>query len=439
MAQNTLSYQGQIVSPLNQAVATTPGLLWTVDATGVYQLFDGLRVSFFSPEAASGQALTLAVSGLPAKAVVRWDLTPVTASDIGKGTQPVEAIYSLAQDKFLLVASNVSAPAYTGSKNLLINGAFRFDQRWGGALQTLTTSNRYICDKWAFLISGNAGTITSQQTTATDGPAGFPNYMRLQTTVIDASMGSTKFLQLAQRIEGNLLAALQFGTGRAQSVSMSFWVRSSLTGLFAGSIQNAVAGTRSYVFNYTINAANTWELKTVTIPGDVVGTWVTNSGLGMQLTLDYGSGTNFKTTANVWTAGQFFSTSGTVNITGTLNATFDITGVQLEAGSIPTNFERLQYTHELVLCQRYFGSSSGLVTIWSGNTAASTSYYVSVTLKATMRAAPSVSISNTTLNGMLTPSISAVSTDGFLIVGVAAASGTNGAYYQFNWTADADY
>jgi hypothetical protein len=125
-----------------------------------------------------------------------------------------------------------------------------------------------------------------------------------------------------------------------------------LTGTFGGSVQNS-ASDRSYPFSYTVSAANTWELETITIPGDTTGTWLTDSGVGIRLFFSLGTGSTQSGTAGAWAAGNFRSVTGATSVVGTNGATFYITGVQLEAGTTATSFDRRDYGSELMMCQRY--------------------------------------------------------------------------------------
>jgi hypothetical protein len=186
--------------------------------------------------------------------------------------------------------------------------------------------------------------------------------MLATVTTADASIGASQRYFVQQRIEGFNTADLGWGAAGALSVTLSFWVRSSLTGTFGGSVRNS-AGDRSYPFTYSISAANTWEQKSVTIAGDTTGTWVTNNGIGMFVTWGLGVGSSLSGTAGAWAASGLWSATGAVNVIATNGATFYITGVQLEVGTVATPFEREIYSNTLAKCQRYFQSMNVFVAV----------------------------------------------------------------------------
>jgi hypothetical protein len=271
---------------------------------------------------------------------------------------------------------------YTGFKNRLINGDMQIDQRNNGA--TVTPSNEtvtYITDRFAFIRSSSTSPTLRQ---IADAPSGFTNSLLFT----NAASGTTpEYAQVYQNIEGFNSADLSFGTANAQTVTVSFWVKSSLTGTFSVAIRNA-AGSRSYVTTYTILAANTWEYKTVTIPGDTTGTWVgATNGIGINLVFRFGASSGTSST-NQWTAtGNAFAT-GSVNVMGTANATWQLTGVQLEKGSTATSFDVLDYGTELQLCQRYY-QATGDISV----SAYSSTGVLGFVFPCTMRGSPTVTFS----------------------------------------------
>jgi hypothetical protein len=233
-------------------------------------------------------------------------------------------------------------------RNRIINGDMRIDQRNAGA--AVTGGGSYPVDR--FRINNTTdGAFSAQQDSS--APPGFTSSLKYTTTTADASLTGTQVSPIFQIIEGTNVYDLGWGTANAQPVTLSFWVRSSLTGTFGGSLRNGNAN-RSYPFSYSISAANTWEQKTVTIPGDTTGTWLTDNGAGIRLSFSMGSGSDSSGTAGAWNSNNHTSVTGAVSVIGTLNATWQITGVQLEAGSVATPFERRPYPDELRLCQRYY-------------------------------------------------------------------------------------
>jgi hypothetical protein len=237
-------------------------------------------------------------------------------------------------------------------KNRIINGDMRIDQRNAGAAVTINTSaSTYTLDRWAGLGQSTDGVFTVDQ--VTDAPTGFTNSAKITVTTADASIGATQVYRFTQFIEGFNCADLGFGSASAKTVTLSFWVRSSLTGTFGGHLANS-GFSRAYPFTYSISSANTWEQKTVTIAGDTTGTWLTTNGVGIAVSFIIGMGSTFTGTANAWNAGLYFAPTGGTNIISTLNADIYITGVQLEVGSVATPFERRPYGTELALCQRYY-------------------------------------------------------------------------------------
>jgi hypothetical protein len=248
----------------------------------------------------------------------------------------------------------VARVPYVGRRNLIINGDMRIDQRNAGASVSTSSSGAYNLDRWnnnnnsgssRFTVQQNAGSITP--------PAGFANYLGCTSTGA-YSVPSSVVLLIRQQIEGYNIAHLSWGTANAKSVALSFWVYSSLTGTFGGSVKSGTSPT-SYPFTYTINSANTWEQKTIAIPGPTSGTWNSTTSTGVEINLSLGVGSQYSGPANTWAYGSDYrSATGVVNVVATNGATFYITGVQLEVGSVATPFEHRSYGEELALCQRYF-------------------------------------------------------------------------------------
>ena len=242
-----------------------------------------------------------------------------------------------------------------GRKNLLINGDMRIAQR--ATSTNSAASNTYIVDRWQYEES-TTGVVNVEQ--SSDAPDGFKYSSKITITTPDTSIASTDFQQILYKMEANDISHLNYGTSSAKTCTLSFWVKSSKTGIFPFSFQNHI-GTRVYPENYTVNQANTWEYKTIVFPGDTGGSWVTTgTSVGLRFTFQFMLGSNY----TGGTRGAWAATTGyqnlcppyTANLQET-NATLQITGVQLEVGKNATEFEHRSYGEELALCQRYYEKS----------------------------------------------------------------------------------
>jgi hypothetical protein len=250
---------------------------------------------------------------------------------------------------------NNSSGSPFGFKNRIINGAMMIDQRNAGASVT-PTDGQFSVDRWKASLNVSSKFSLQRSTIA---PAGFTNSL-LATSLSAYSIGAGEVTGIMQLIEGFNVADLGWGTANAQTVTLSFWVRSSLTGTFGGSLRNG-ASNRSYPFSYSISAANTWEQKSISIAGDTTGTWLTDNGIGLFIYLSLGAGSTFSSTAGSWQAGNFISATGATSVVGTNGATFAITGVQFERGSTATSFDYRPFGTELQLCQRYFQAAANFI------------------------------------------------------------------------------
>ena len=278
----------------------------------------------------------------------------------------------------------------TGFKNRIINGGMTIDQRNNGA--SVTPGNtEYLLDRWRYLASQSSKITAGRNQGAVTPPAGFTNYSGL-TSSSAYSLLSGDFFIYQQFVEGFNAADLAWGTASAQPVTLSFWIRSSLTGTFGGALQNGDQN-RSYPFAYTISAANTWEYKTISIAGDTTGTWLTNNGRGVILNFSIGTGTTNSGTAGAWAGSDFRSATGATSVVGTNGATFYITGVQLEKGLTATPFEFRSIGQELGLCQRYYQAIGGSLdgTIGAGLSTTTSRAFFYVKYLNTMRAVPTIS------------------------------------------------
>jgi hypothetical protein len=292
-------------------------------------------------------------------------------------------------------------------RNRIINGGMVIDQRNSGSAITNPGNNVYVVDRWQ-VNTGFTGSV-GQNLGGVTPPAGYSNYLGMSVGSAGQSASNYSFRQW---IEGFNSADLLWGTANAKPITISFWVRSSLTGQFGISLQNE-AGNRSYPFGYTISSANTWQQVTVTVPGDTTGTWTgATNQYGLQLILSHGAATARQGTSGAWASADYRSVTGQVDLITTNGATFYATGVQLEVGTTPTPFERRPHGFELSLCQRYF-CELGRQIVGRAESGTITTMVAGFPVK--MRANPTVTVINSALAiavpGLTSSAVSSVLTN----------------------------
>jgi hypothetical protein len=369
------------VSGTASSIAVTPaGNIASTNVQTALQELDGEK----QPNLVSGTNIkTVNSTSLLGSGNITIDTTPAAGS----------ITTAMLANNSVTSAKMANGGAEFGMRNRIINGAMQIDQRNAGASVTIPAATlTYTVDRWAaqgtdaskFTVQQNAGAVTP--------PTGFRNYLGATVAAAaNVSLGSSGVYFINQKIEGFNIADFGWGAAGASTVTLSFWVRSSLTGTFGGSIYNSAAD-RSYPYTYTISSANTWEQKTVNIAGDTSGTWLTTNGAGMVVLFSMGYGTNFLGTANIWQSGFYGAPTGAVSPITTNNSTFYITGVQLEKGSTATAFEWRPYGTELALCQRYYWNmgtgNQKMIGMGAAYTTGSVSSYVQFPV--TMRASPTL-------------------------------------------------
>lgn len=320
--------------------------------------------------------------------------------------------------------SNIQQDLGLMYKNKIINGNMVIDQRNAGASVTMTT-NLFTLDRWAGILTQASKYSIQQNAGSVTPPAGFTNYLGVTSlSAYSVLTGDTFFVY--QAIEGYNFADMQWGTASAKTVTLSFWVRSSLTGTFGGALSNE-AGNRSYPFNYTISAANTWEQKSVTIAGDTTGTWAgATNGTGVNVRFGLGSGATFSATAGAWGAGNIVQATGNVSVVGTNGATWYLTGVQLEVGTQATAFSTAggSYGAELALCQRYYEIAGAGVAGRTNPSAGANTMGFALPFKVPKRAIPTAS-----LIAGITSQVAVPQDNAYTISSISGANGTvNGIY-----------
>ena len=277
-----------------------------------------------------------------------------------------------------------------GSRNLIINGAQIVSQRNGTTDTTISsTGNVYTLDRWGAFV-GQTGKISVQQ--STDVPSGYSFKNSAKITSLSAySIGTGDYFGYNTALEGQDVARLGFGASGAKSITISFWVKSSLTGTFGISVREQPSSPgRSFPTNYTISSANTWEYKTLTVPGDTSGTWSTDNTAGFNLWFDLGTGSTYQGTGDQWNSANDATTSGTVSVVGTNAATWYVTGVQVEVGNTATPFENRSFADEMIRCQRYYQEVASGSTYFAGNGLGTSNIIVGIPLATSMRATPSI-------------------------------------------------
>jgi hypothetical protein len=324
------------------------------------------------------------------------DVAGITTVSIGSGSLSTNDIK----------VTTINSGPIGADKNKIINGAMEIDQRNSGISTSISGVNSYLVDRWRAVI--NTSSSASFQRVV-DAPPGFRYSLKYTTTSAKTPV-STDNANIQQIIEGQNITDFAFGTSSAKSITLSFWVKSSVSGTFSGALRSYDGTTlRSYTFTYIINSPNTWQYITVTALGDSILIPASDITQGFAVIFNIGAGSNFQTSVlNTWQTGNFFGTPSSVSLISILNATFQITGVQLEIGTTASQFQRRSYGLELMLCQRYYQTLPTITYSTFINIAAAINTYL---FPVTMRTTP-------TINGSLTanpgsPSIDNISNSGF--------------------------
>lgn len=296
------------------------------------------------------------------------------------------------------LGSSALLPAGLGFRNLIINGEVLVDQRAATATANTGASYAYGPDRWLGLGTASAGVFTIAKST-TVAPDGFRTSLVAQCTTLDSSLASGDNYQILTHLEGYNVSDLGYGTSWAKQTWLTFWVRSSKTGTYSVSLRNS-ATNRSFVAEYTISVADTWEFKRIQIVGDTTGTWVTDNGLGLRVAWSLGSGSSLTTsTLNSWQGANVVASTNQTNwMDSATSRFFYLTGVQLEQNYQPTPFEQRPIGVELALCQRYYIDTNRPVDQCWGSSTAGGIAGSKFPFPNTMRAAPSVAVRDVASN-----------------------------------------
>lgn len=454
VSQFTLGVAGTSVGAVNFKNATS-GTITVQPVTGA------LGSSVLSLPAVTSTIATIANVANPTASVstaaVNGSATTFMRSDAAPAIDQTMSPTMTGNWNFSTSAPNV-IEGY-GYRNRVMNGAMRFDQAAAGNATTAATMGygKRSADRWAN--RSDTSTVNSSIQRVTDAPAGF-GFSLKWTTGTGAAPASGDSNAIFHVIDGPEYSDFQYGAAGAVTTTISFWVKSSLTGGAALAFNNA-AQNRNYVGQYTVSSANTWEKKSITLPGDTTGTWGTAPGAtAAYIIFDLGSGSTFEGTGSTWQAGAFRRVSTNFKTIGTTGATFQISGVQWEAGSQATNYEQISYAAELAQCQRYYaksfaqgtapvtnaGASTGEEKFIAGKAGATTDF-VYVRLPVVMASAPTVTTYNpSAANSQIRDASAAIDCSstasfnvfdrGFGILCIGDASTTAGNTLQVHWTAD---
>lgn len=272
------------------------------------------------------------------------------------------------------------------NRNLIINGAMKVQQRAAGNYTTV--QNGYMGIDRFHVWASNASKLTYEP--STDSPTGFSSSFKItSTSAFTPSSGA--YFYIGQKIEGHNWEQLEYGTSNAKTITISFWVKSSITGTWSGIVKNN-AQDRTFPWEYTISSADTWEKKTITVAGCPDGTWLTGTGAGAWIYFCIGNhSTSYLGSANSWQSQNLIGTTGSNSLVNTNGATWYMTGLKVEEGSTATDFEHTLFGDELLKCQRYYFRETA--TYYAGlgyGTNASSNCLGVLQQPCVMRATPSV-------------------------------------------------
>lgn len=448
LAQQTAVQAGTYISA---AGAGTADAITAAFVPAVAALVNGMCLEVRAAGANTAAAPTFQANGTAAKAIVKGGNMPLVAGDIAGAGHWLALTYDAVLDKYVLQnpansvstalnATSINGGQLAGMRNRVINGAMMIDQRnQGGAVAIGPLSSVFVVDRLPVnCYSAGAGRLTVQR--VSDAPPGFTASAKITVTAAQTALAATDFFSVTHSIEGLNVYDLDFGLATAKTVTVSFWVKSSVAGLFSCSIHNYGA-SHSNVSPFTINSANVWEYKTITVAGDTSGTWMKDNFPGVIIYFSLGMGANYTAPANsVWGAGAY-SVSGSTNLCATAGNTFQITGLQFEAGPA-TPFERRPHSVELTMCQRYFEFGSQPLLYIAGSGVYGASAYGEVRFAVPKRGLATITLSGwqyyaAGANTSLTPTIGSIAFDrfGFSGTGLTNWSGWVGSGL---WTAYAE-
>jgi hypothetical protein len=340
-------------------------------------------VGTFSSSGANLTGIVTASSGFVGNVTGTASTATASATAYGlSGSPTLSGITSVSTTNLTVNGNAYPATGPLSNRNKIINGKLQVDQ-----YDVSVTADNFFVDRWKYSADSSSKATVQKDN---QSPVGFQKSIFV-TSSSAYSVPSGETYKIRHCIEGHNIVDLLFGTANAKSITLSFYVRSSLTGTFGGALRNS-GGSRSYPFTYSISSANTWEYKTIIIPGDTSGTWNGGNGIGIEIDFGLAVGSTYSGTAGAWAGANYVSATGATSVLATNAATWYLTGVQLEVGSVATPFEHVNFGNDLARCQRYYQRFNNSSTIAVGVVGSSTAAFFDLKFIQTMRAAPSLTV-----------------------------------------------
>jgi hypothetical protein len=367
---------------------TTRAPLASPTFTGTVTIPAGASISGYATTTSLGSYAPLASPALTGTPTVPTAATGTNTTQAASTAYVVSQAVAKTGDTMSgnLVIPSLNGGPLAGNRNRILNGDMLFQQRFTGTYPIFGATQGYVMDRWIgyTTIAGNMRISQSL-----DAPAGFRTSQKVEA-VTGATIGAGDYFLTAQKIEGYNVSDFNFGTANAVTVTLSFWVKCSVTGTHSGVLRNStIAPTyRGYPFTYSISAANTWEKKSITITGDTTGTWSRAGGTGLEIVFDLGTGATYRGTAGAFTSSVLLGVTGAASPLATAGATWLITGVQLEQGTVATPYEHTSLASTVVNLQRYYQVFGESPFYWGTASYDGANFYVTAYLKVSMQGTP---------------------------------------------------
>ena len=379
--------QIQSNGPAFQATDTGAANAYVIALSPAITAYAAGQAITFKAANASTTASTLNVNTLGAKALKKKNDQDIASGDI-EASQIVTAVYDGTSFQVTSQLGTEVSAADLHGKNLVINGGMTVAQRGSTAI---TASAYGAVDQWPIHLAASAGRLTITQD-GTVGPGGQGFAIKMDCTTAESSLAAADVICLRHHIEAQNVQHLEWGAASAKTVTLSFWMRSPKSGIHCVTLNQPDSSSRHYISEFTVDSADTFEHFKVTIPGDASGTIDNNNGAGLDINFPLVCGSTFQNTKDTWAAGEDYGTSSVQNLLDSTANNVYITGVQLEVGSVATDFAYEDIGTTLQKCERYFQSTAGPGLAFSGVCRSSSGGYCGGWDFPEMRAAPTITI-----------------------------------------------